>query len=254
MIAAWIAACFTSSTLLVAPAATNPVRIVMASDTALELELQTAPSPVGGAVVFERVRFVREDASHGWRLEAFVEPTAPQPPLLFATAEASALEPLAVGIAKVSGDAAIVIPLHEGDAAICILEEGRVVHAYLADGFFFALRDSVSVAPPQPIALQCFRWKLGEPGPTSIRSAILSSIDPRFRVGAGQRHAAQSFPCGSDVKRSNVESARAALRYGQKELAPPADAQSDLYRWLFAHLELSAPTRGAAPLPAAAAP
>ncbi len=217
--------------------ADGPVKLLASTETTLEIQLTTAPSASDGAVAVQRMRFTKREGGTGWRLEPSDAASAESVDLDgIGLAGDATCERLGVGIAKTTGEFAIAVPLHEGDAAVCVIESGAIVRVFLADAWYFDLQDAVAAAPSTPPAVTCLRWRADRPDGTSVRTAILTAMDPRFRRVSGSRLAALSFTAGGDVARANTDAARAALRFGQPDGTPNEDLQLRLYRWLLARL------------------
>jgi len=226
--------------------ADGPVRVVSTSDTTLELELRTAPpSSSGGAVSLsgERVRFVRRADSQGWRLEQAAPGAIATAALSFDVAGDQAMRTLDKSIAEVHGERAVIVPLHEGDAAICVLDGGVVREVFLADTLIPSIDAEITAAraanPGKPTTLPafvCLRYRIDKPGSTPIRAMVLGSMDERAHNLGVERLAARSFEQGSDIRTANTEAARAAIDYAQPEPEQPRSAQHAFYRWALANL------------------
>lgn len=219
-------------------AADAPVRVVSAGDTRLELEILTAPSSQGGAVVRSAVRFTRESREASWRLaDAPSEARMPtDPPLVFDRAAPGALRPLGPEIASAEGESACVVPLPDGDAAVAIVHGGAVTAAYFADDLVPALAAAQTKPRAKPTGLVCLGWPLSQ-DEGATRLLLLALCDPRTRETAAARLAAEPMRRTRDVRGADAEAARAAVVLAQ----PPVDRSGEpdlaIYRWIHARLE-----------------
>jgi hypothetical protein len=223
--------------------ASRPVRIVRSTDTALDLELRTAPSSEGGAVSLAEVRFTREAPDAPWRLASAGDGArgAADAPPAFAEARKGTLRALGREVGEATGDAAILLELHDGDAAIGIMRGAAVAEAHFADDLVPALASAQSKPRARPTGLACLLWP-APPDEGAVRVLLLALLDPATQAAASSRLAGEAMRRTRDVREADGEAARAALLFAQPgrmrldapELAP--------YRWIHASLEA---TRGA---------
>ncbi|MFN5496986.1 MAG: hypothetical protein ACK5C3_10495, partial [bacterium] len=181
-----------AAALLVLTPTDAPVRIVSASETQLDLEILTAPSSQGGAVVRSAVRFTRDSRETSWRLADAPSGArvAPDSALVFDAAARGALRPLGPEIASAEGDFARVLPLPDGDAAVAIVNDGAVTAAYFADDLVPALVATQTQPRAKPTAFACLAWPLsGDEGAT--RLLLIALCEPRARETAAARLAAE---------------------------------------------------------------
>lgn len=224
--------------LLAHAPADAPVRVVSAGDTQLELEIRTAPSSPDGAVSRSAVRFARDARGASWRLvaDASDAQAASAAPLGFGPAARGALRALGPEIASAEGEAARVIPLPDGDAAIAIVTNGVVTAAYFADDLVPAL----SAAQAQPRArrtgLACLAWPLS-PDEGAARVFLVALQDEGTRETAANRLAFEPMRRTGDVRAADADAARAAVLFAQPGIASPDDAGMAIYRWIHGCLE-----------------
>lgn len=237
-----------AAALCCANPADGPVRVVSADDKTLELELRTAPpSSSGGAVSLagDRVRFVRRTDSQGWRLENAAPRAIATSALSFDDAGKHPMRALDKSIADAHGERAAIVPLQEGDAAICILDGGVVREVFLADTVIPSIDAEITAAraanpgkPTMAAAFFCMRYRVAKPGSTPIRALVLGTMDEDERVHATaiEYLAARAFVKGSDIRDANTEAARAAIEYANPEPERPPTAQHAFYRWALANM------------------
>ncbi len=227
--------------------ADRPVRVLHASGSELHLELRTAPSDRDGAVSLQEVRFARAAPDASWRLvgrevqapvDAARETRAPH---AFGPPRASALRALDPSIGDAEGEAAVLIELHDGDAAIGIVRDSSVHEAYFADDLVPTLVEAQSRPKARPTGIACLSWP-----PTAdegaVRVLLLALLDPATQATASSRLAAEPMRRTRDVRDADADAARAAIRFAQPG-TPRLDApELAPYRWI--HLSLEA-ARGA---------
>jgi hypothetical protein len=227
-----------AAALLVLTPTDAPVRIVSASETQLDLEILTAPSSQGGAVLRSSIRFTRESPAASWRLSDAPSGArvAPDSALVFDAAARGALRPLGPEIASAEGDSARVLPLLDGDAAVAIVNDGAVTAAYFADDLVPALVAAQTQPRAKPAALACLGWPLsGEEGAT--RLLLIALCDPRTRETAAARLAAEPVRRTRDVRAADADAARAAVVLAQPPIDPSDDPEMAIYRWIHGCLE-----------------
>ena len=187
--------------------ADRPVRVLRASDSELQLELRTAPSHADGAVSLREVRFERAARDASWRLvghekRASVDAARKtQAPHAFGPPRAAALQVLDQSIGETEGEAAVLIELHDGDAAIGILRDSAVHEAYFADDLVPAL------------------------------------LDPATQPTASSRLAAEPMRRTRDVRAADADAARAAIRFAQPARLRLDAPELASYRWIHQSLE-----------------
>jgi hypothetical protein len=223
------------------------VRVLRASDSELHLELRTAPSPADGAVSLQEVRFARTARDASWRLVGRETATpvgamqdTPEPNA-FGPPRAAALRALDRSIGDAEGEAAVLIELHDGDAAIGIVRDSAVHEAYFADDLVPALVEAQSKPKARPTGIACLSWPPAD-DEGAVRLLLLALVDPVTRSTATNRLAAEAMRRTRDVLEADRDAARAAVRFAQPAgLGPDAPALAP-YRWI--HLSLEA-ARGA---------
>ncbi|MEY3141607.1 MAG: hypothetical protein RLY21_100 [Planctomycetota bacterium] len=227
-----------AAALLVLTPTDAPVRIVSASETQLDLEILTAPSSQGGAVLRSSVRFTRESPAASWRLSDAPASArvAADSSLVFDAAALGALRPLGPEIASAEGDSARVLPLPDGDAAVAIVNDGAVTAAYFADDLVPALVAAQTQPRAKPTGFACLAWPLsGDEGAT--RLLLIALCEPRARETAAARLAAEPMRRTRDVRTADADAARAAVVLAQPPIDPSDDSEMAIYRWIHGCLE-----------------
>ncbi|MBI1303429.1 MAG: hypothetical protein GC172_06540 [Phycisphaera sp.] len=227
--------------------ADRPVRVLRASDSELHLELRTAPSHADGAVSLQEVRFERAARDASWRLVGRETATpvgamqdTPEPHA-FGPPRAAALRALDRSIGEAEGEAAILINLHDGDAAIGIVRDSAVHEAYFADDLVPMLVEAQSRPKARPTSIACLSWPTtADEG--AVRVLLLALLDPATQAAASSRLAAEPMRRTRDVRDADADAARAAIRFAQPGAPRPDAPELAPYRWI--HLSLEA-ARGA---------
>jgi hypothetical protein len=223
------------------------VRVLRASDSELHLELRTAPSPADGAVSLQEVRFARAAPDASWRIVGHEQRAPvdaarkPHAPHAFGPPRAAALRALDRSIGDAEGEAAVLIELHDGDAAIGIVRDSAVHEAYFADDLVPMLVEAQSKPKARPTGIACISWPTtADEG--AVRVLLFALLDPATQTTASSRLAAEPMRRTRDVRDADADAARAAIRFAQPG-TPRLDApELAPYRWI--HLSLEA-ARGA---------
>jgi hypothetical protein len=222
--------------------ADRPVRVLRASDSELHLELRTAPSHADGAVSLREVRFERAARDASWRLvghekRASVDAARKtQAPHAFGPPRAAALQALDQSIGEAEGEAAVLIELHDGDAAIGILRDSAVHEAYFADDLVPALLEAQSRPKARPTGIACISWPTtADEG--AVRVLLLALLDPATQPTASSRLAAEPMRRTRDVRAADADAARAAIRFAQPARLRLDAPELASYRWIHQSLE-----------------
>lgn len=216
----------------------RPVRVVRSTDTALELELRTAPPSRGGAVSLAEVRFTRDAPDAPWRLASAGEGArgAADAPPAFGEARAGTLRALGREVGEARGDAAILLELHDGDAAIAIMRGAAVDEAYFADDLVPALADAQSKPRARPTGLACLLWPVpADEG--AARILLLALLDPATQGAASSRLAGEAMRRTREVREADRGAARAAVLFAQPGRVRADAPELAPYRWIHASLE-----------------
>ena len=184
------------------------------------------------------MRFARDEPDAPWRLVSAGDGAHGEGDALpaFAPGRAGALHALGDAVGEATGDAAILLELHDGDAAIAIMRGATVVEAHFADDLVPALADAQSKPRARPTGLACLLWPV-PPDEGAVRVLLLALLDPATQGAASSRLAGEAMRRNRDVREADGDAARAALLFAQPgrmrtdapELAP--------YRWIHASLE-----------------
>lgn len=223
--------------------ASRPVRVVRSTDTALELEIRTAPSSQGGAVSLAEVRFTRKAPDAPWRLASAGDGArgAADAPPAFGAARTGTLRALGREVGEATGDAAILLELHDGDAAIAVIRGAAVDEAYFADDLVPALADAQWKPRARLTGLTCLLWPV-PPDEGAVRVLLLALFDPLTQGAAASRLVDEAMRRTRDVREADGDAARAALLFAQPGRVRLDAPELALYRWIHASLEA---TRGA---------